>query len=131
MGRETITNGDEMTVIDLDTRRGFLELQRLETIASDAAQILIGDLSIFDWYAGVSIDANVYMDGNLVKLHVHINKEVFKLIVNSEGLGDYWQLRPQYDDIGDSTYFKLSALTPKNLSTCSTGSIGLHLGSCG
>jgi len=115
VGRATIKNGDEMTVIDLDTRRGLLELQRVETIASDAAQILIGDLSIFDWYAEATIDANVYMDGNLVQLHMHINKEVFKLIIDSDGLGDYWQLRPQYDDIGDSTYFKLSALTSQKL----------------
>ena len=115
VGRATITNGDEMTVIDLDTRRGFLELQRVEAIASDAAQILMGDLYIFDWYAGASIDANVYMDGNLVQLHMYINTEVFKLIIDSDGLGDYWQLRPQNDDIGDSTYFKLSALTPQKL----------------
>lgn len=104
-----------MTVIDLNTRRGFLELQRVETIASNAAQILIGDLSIFDWYAGASIDAKIYMDGNLVQLHMRINNDVFKLIIDSDGLGDYWQLRPQYDDIGDSTYYKLSALTPQKL----------------
>ena len=104
-----------MTVIDLDARRGLWELERVETIASETAQMLMADLSIFDWYAGATIDANVYMDGNLVQLHMHIKKEVFKLIIDSDGLGDYWQLRPQYDDIGDSTYFKLSALTPQKL----------------
>lgn len=106
-----------MTVIDLNTRRGCWELERVETIASETAQMLMADLSIFDWYAGATIDTDVYIDGNLVQLHLHVNNEVFKLVVDSDCLGNYWQLRAQYDDIGDSTYVQLSSITAHNLAS--------------
>ena len=76
------------------------EYELVAKMAEEVVATLESDLAIFDWYAGVRVDATSFMDGMLIQVHVRINETLFKMIIDGAPVKDCWEVRFHYDDIG-------------------------------